>query len=335
MTISVIIPFYNADRYIETCIETVQQQTFTDFEVLLVDDGSTDGSAPLAKKLIEGDGRFHLIASSHQGVSSARNEGLLAAQGKYICFVDVDDQVSPHYLQALYEDEIRSNADLVVHGLTHVFPDRQLAISVGQEGCFLIAEKSQRFFQAFDVCALGSVCGKLFKASMIREQGLRFDSNVYMCEDQDFVIRYMVAAERVLLSKITNYFYIASSGSGSLTYRGYPVEAKSFEIVNSSWKHLLSKYHCLALQQSYSFFVGSYLHRVLYAAIIHPQGVSSRRANLKDFERTFLDCYREHYHPETFYTRVLRFCLLHRLYHPFVWVQWMAEIRYSIVPKFV
>ncbi|MBP3763634.1 MAG: glycosyltransferase family 2 protein [Bacteroidales bacterium] len=101
MTFSVIIPAYNASRYIERCIESVKTQVFTDFECIIVNDGSTDSTLEVCRPLIANDSRFILIDSENEGVSSARNKGLERALGEYVLFVDADDWVEPSWLQEL------------------------------------------------------------------------------------------------------------------------------------------------------------------------------------------------------------------------------------------
>ena len=101
MRFSVIIPAYNASRYIARCIESVKVQTFTDFECIIVNDGSKDNTLELCQSLMEGDSRFVIIDIPNGGVSNARNMGLERAKGEYILFVDADDWVEPTWLQEL------------------------------------------------------------------------------------------------------------------------------------------------------------------------------------------------------------------------------------------
>lgn len=101
MTFSVIVPAYNASRYIARCIESVKAQSFTDFECIIVNDGSTDSTLEVCRSIIANDSRFVLINSENEWVSSARNKGLERASGEYVLFVDADDWVEPSWLQEL------------------------------------------------------------------------------------------------------------------------------------------------------------------------------------------------------------------------------------------
>ena len=99
--VSIIIPIYNAERYLQECLESIRVQSYKDFEVILVDDGSTDKSASICNAFVEIDKRFHYYHKTNGGVSSARNAGLEKASGDWIAFIDADDWVSPHYLQTV------------------------------------------------------------------------------------------------------------------------------------------------------------------------------------------------------------------------------------------
>ena len=101
--ISVIIPVYNTEKYVEECIESVLAQTYTDFELILIDDGSEDNSREICREMGRKDDRIRLIQMEHRGVSAARNAGMDAAVGKYLFFLDSDDMIHPQLLEALYE----------------------------------------------------------------------------------------------------------------------------------------------------------------------------------------------------------------------------------------
>ena len=101
--ISVIIPVFNTHLYLEQCLKSVSEQTFTDWEALVVNDGSTDDSALIINKWIERDSRFHILSQPNSGLSAARNTGLKHANGKYIFFLDSDDFLSPNALNDLYQ----------------------------------------------------------------------------------------------------------------------------------------------------------------------------------------------------------------------------------------
>ncbi|MFA6343015.1 MAG: glycosyltransferase family 2 protein, partial [Fibrobacteraceae bacterium] len=110
--ISVIIPVYNGESYLRQCIESIQGQTYAPLEIILVDDGSTDGSGKLCDEYGNADSRIQVIHQNNQGLSGARNRGLRQCSGEYIAFVDGDDAVSEDYLEFLWTQIHLTGADI-------------------------------------------------------------------------------------------------------------------------------------------------------------------------------------------------------------------------------
>ena len=121
--LSIIIPVYNKEQYIDGCLTSILNQTFTDFELILVDDGSTDGSAAVCRRFADADHRISLITKPNGGVSSARNTGLSKADGKYIGFIDSDDAIEPDMYELLIRNAEQYQADVSICRLKTIFPD--------------------------------------------------------------------------------------------------------------------------------------------------------------------------------------------------------------------
>lgn len=111
--ISIIVPVYNVEKYLARCIDSILEQTFSDFECLLIDDGSPDCSGALCDEYAHKDNRIHVIHQKNAGVSAARNRGLDAARGEWICFVDSDDWCAKDMLSLLYGAAFENDADVV------------------------------------------------------------------------------------------------------------------------------------------------------------------------------------------------------------------------------
>lgn len=124
--VSIIIPFYNAEKYIDVCIQTLQQQTYRNFEALFIDDGSTDETVNKIKRC--GDERFKVLQQKHKGVSAARNLGLEHIKGDYIAFMDIDDEVEPEYLKQFVEDIEIKEVDIVLCNYVEVYTDKKRKI---------------------------------------------------------------------------------------------------------------------------------------------------------------------------------------------------------------
>jgi glycosyltransferase involved in cell wall biosynthesis len=131
--VSVIVPVYNTEQYISRCIDSVLGQTFTDFELIAVDDGSADHSPQLLEGYAGKDHRLKVIRQKNQGVASARNKGLSAASGEYIVFIDSDDWVHPRYLEVLTDMITLSGADIAVCGLEYVSGEQGSECALSKE----------------------------------------------------------------------------------------------------------------------------------------------------------------------------------------------------------
>ena len=123
--ITLIIPVYNKKKYINHCLDSISAQTFEDFEVLLVDDGSTDGSAEICDEFANNNARVRVIHKQNGGVSSARNRGIEEAGGKYVVFCDADDEFPPDALSDLYAAAEKYGADITVGGAGDVIIDKR------------------------------------------------------------------------------------------------------------------------------------------------------------------------------------------------------------------
>jgi glycosyltransferase involved in cell wall biosynthesis len=189
--VSIIVPVYNGREYIERCVASILQQTYSNFELILVDDGSTDDSPKLIKLLAAKDSRIKCVLQANGGPSSARNAGLGHAVGEYIMFVDGDDEVEPTIIHSLLQpfSSPGTHVDLVVCG--YVWSEGAIRICLNH---YLLGHDTKLSQISLVRCALsgigGSLAGKLFRARLIREANLRFDNSLRMCEDLLFVVEY-------------------------------------------------------------------------------------------------------------------------------------------------
>lgn len=196
--ISVIVPVYNVQEYIGRCIGSILGQTFADFELILVDDGSTDGSRGICADFARRDNRVVLLENDHKGVSAARNAGLDAARGEYITFVDGDDSIHPHFLEIIYNNR----ADLTVANYREVqATEKPDCSTVEVQAKTITPERSiERLFD--DVCFM-TVWGKLYSRTLIG--GHRFEP-MAMSEDLEFNSRVFVCAKDVVF--VDNALYM-------------------------------------------------------------------------------------------------------------------------------
>ncbi|MCP4825932.1 MAG: glycosyltransferase [Shimia sp.] len=193
--ISVIVPVYNVQDHVSACLRSLKQQTYQDFEAILIDDGSTDSSAQRAREAIAGDPRFRFFDQSNQGLSEARNHGLSQARGRCIAFVDSDDTISPDYLARLHQALEDNDADWVACGIRFRDATGTLAThSAIHDAPSLSRHAAVERYSLKDWSAVirhfPSAWNKLYRRQLI--EGLRFDKGTWF-EDHGFFYR---AAQR-------------------------------------------------------------------------------------------------------------------------------------------
>lgn len=188
--VSVIIPVYNpGDVSLRKCLESLTAQSYPDIEIVVVNDGSTDGSDGVCREFAASDRRIKYICQENAGVSAARNKGIDISAGEYICFVDSDDYVDPDYVRSMVDAAGKSHADIVIQGLKQIKAGRVISEEVFEKGVFTVASLNEvRFEKLFNYC--GPYC-KLFKSAVVKENGIRFPAGMSYGEDAVFWHTYL------------------------------------------------------------------------------------------------------------------------------------------------
>lgn len=192
--LSVIVPVYNVEKFLSKCIESILAQTFTDLELILIDDGSPDNCPAICDAYSAKDKRVRVIHQSNSGVSSARNKGLDSAKGDYISFVDSDDWLSLDCYERMFESMAHTGAKMAICGFMYVYPDGSMEERRGQGDEELLS--NDRVIEClFDIpwsirCV---TCNKIFKRKLL--ENLRFDENLHCCEDTLFLHKYLILTD--------------------------------------------------------------------------------------------------------------------------------------------
>lgn len=206
--ISVIIPVFNAEKTLERCVGSILSQSFRDWELILVDDGSTDRSGEMCDSYMAQDGRIKVLHQENKGVSSARNLGLDHAAGKYVAFCDSDDKAGRNWLSCMHE--VAEKADLVVCGYNIYRHDLSSdPIPVKETlGTMQMFSTSDRILETlFRARLLQFVWNKLFIRSVIVRSGLRFNESFTIFEDEYFVLGYLAEITDVVCVPECEYNY--------------------------------------------------------------------------------------------------------------------------------
>lgn len=219
--ISIIIPVFNTEAgALERCLHSVRAQTYTDFEAILVDDGSTNGSEATCDWWAKVDPRFISLHQRNQGVSAARNHGIEAAKGEFITFVDSDDCIANHYLELLMNNS--NSIDLAVTGIKIIdMYNGTERLRQNHETIYSkICDESMTY--AIKSRMINTACAKRFKTGIIRKERIRFDENCNLGEDTLFVISYMSRSRDIICLKEAPYlYYLDNSANLSKFDEGY------------------------------------------------------------------------------------------------------------------
>ena len=212
--ISVIVPVFNVRDYLETCVKSIQAQTVADWELILVDDGSADGSGELCDRLAEADGRIRVLHRTNAGVGAARNAGLDAAKGEYILFLDGDDSYEPVAMERLLSLIEDTGADAAAAGALWVNEKGEITKHIApQNGVYASTEDILRAFFLHSA-GLDSCWGKLFRTSVLKD--IRFSAYT-RAEDALFCARALTRCGVYSVSKETLYRYLRRSDSVTMS----------------------------------------------------------------------------------------------------------------------
>ena len=210
--VSIIVPVYNTGEYLAPCIESLTSQTYSNLEIILVDDGSTDGSGAVCDEFAHRDSRVKVIHQKNAGVSAARNAGLEIASGAYLTFVDADDGLVPHGLETALRYLRENDADMVTYGWKRHFMEDGRTEPCAEP--FLstrdISNVLGRVLTDYSACGGGYPWNKLWR---VRGAVPRFDPELYYFEDLEWVVRVLLQTESIVVCPECLYDYRIHSAS--------------------------------------------------------------------------------------------------------------------------
>lgn len=211
--ISIIVPIYNVEFYLEKCLDSIINQTYREIEIILINDGSSDDSKAICEKYESIDNRIRLINSVNKGVSSARNTGLEVSNGKYILFIDPDDWMEENMIEKLYTNLVKTNSDISVCNYYEVnngnkYSNNLLIERVFDTEKFLYYSLDERYFR-------GYLWNKLYCRHVIfcDNNHIKFDKNIHMCEDLLFNYKVALNSSKICYTDDKLYNYLQRENS--------------------------------------------------------------------------------------------------------------------------
>lgn len=238
-TISIIVPIYNSELTLDKCISSILQMEFTDYELLLVDDGSIDNSWGICRKWAERDSRIRAFQQENRGPSVARNHGIKECSGKWIVFVDSDDIVRSRYVSDLLETAEKHSSIVMAISGEQVYRNDKKAEVVHFPDVLCKVNDYKTLWKELRLHFYGHPFGKLYRRVIIEHNHLQFDNNVCLGEDCIFMMQYIMACASLRDSSIafisnSNYDYYVHSGSLSSSRLSVKQEEANYKSYRST-----------------------------------------------------------------------------------------------------
>ncbi|WP_443738958.1 glycosyltransferase family 2 protein [Treponema sp.] len=288
--ISCIVPVYNVEKYLRRCVDSILNQTFTDFELILVDDGSPDNSPAICDEYAVKDSRIKVIHKVNGGVSSARNVGLDVAKGEWICFVDSDDLIEADYMQKMYEAAINNNSDFIMCGIQQIAGYETLKNNYKKKiKKNTVCKNRREFLQKIirlrsrleNAVVLHSPVNKLFCASLLN--GIRFREDLLVCEDYVFNLHYFYQIKSAVFLYDELYVYLLNTSSATHNFKSKYIEDILFAL--SETKNFYDKNHLN--HHSYNIYRNSVFYQCLVNYISEYVNKSQSLEQLVSFQNKF------------------------------------------------
>lgn len=212
--VSIIVPIYNAEQYLRRCVDSILNQEYTDYELLLVNDGSTDASGDICEEYGDQDPRVIVIQKENTGVSDSRNRAIDRARGKYLQFLDSDDWITPDATRLFVRAAEEYGCDMVISDFYRVVGERLSPKGdIEEEGVLTREEFAAHMMENPADFYYGVLWNKLYRRDIVEEHKLRMDTDISWCEDFMFNLEYIRHARRFYALHTPIYYYVKTKGS--------------------------------------------------------------------------------------------------------------------------
>ena len=285
MKLSIIVPVYKVEPYLRRCVDSILAQTFRDFELILVDDGSPDGCPAICDEYAAKDSRVKVIHKKNGGLSDARNAGIEIAQGEYLGFVDSDDSISPNMYQRLLEMAQRHHAEITACGILNLDQDGNVVgqwPNLTEDKVYKRQDFIDHFYPDVRRDIMPSAANKIFRRELFRD--IRFPvGKIY--EDAQIQLQLYDLCETIAVCHEHDYHYYYSR-PGSINNTRYT--AKQFDGIECSlraYQFFVGK--GLAVQQGYTLevYANNYMKNFYQVMLFHRELIPDFKPYQKDFRR--------------------------------------------------
>lgn len=289
--ISIVVPVYNVGKFLGQCIESLCAQTYSNIEIILVNDGSTDNSLAIMQRYAEQDKRIRIIDQSNAGANVARNKGLFAATGDWICFVDGDDWIDLQMCEELSK-YFRNDLDILFYSFQNVYPQK-IVKPVYHKSNYEIAGDEFRKLQIATLNRLGnykfsvkqlesvSVCDKLYRMSFLKNNKLQFDETLPKLQDLCFNLKVYDYAKKGYVLNIPYYNYRIHQKSVSKRYQ--PDIVQKFEVIHKALCQFMYEHDDVELKRAYYERIATHLRTCVVLNFCNADNHKSYKQRKKEF----------------------------------------------------
>ena len=311
--ISIIIPIYNAGKYLRRCLDSLKMQSLTQWEAILVNDGSTDNSGEICDEYARTDCRITVVHQENAGVSSARNRGIEMAKSKWLTFIDADDYVDINYLENLCK-KIEDEKALIIQGLKQVNNSGEEVKRIEFEYSLLNGTTIHTAYNDKEIYEYGYTVAKLYNRDIINKHRIKFNEQISYSEDMLFMLEYILHCNSIKFIEGANYNYITESSNLSQRYNSHESEYLLFIeytrlsiAIAEKWRFTPSyrakRYGALILMRSiYSMYIAENWNDRI------------RIARLKQLKKEHHAYIKHYYSPNILLFRFLKFVFLSSIY---------------------
>ena len=275
--VSIIIPVYNVEKYLQRCLESVLAQTYSNFEVILINDGSTDNSGNICEEYALKDNRIRVIHCINEGPSKARNIGLDEVNTQWVTFVDSDDYLTPEYLENFFKYNSTDIYTQIVQGYQTVgyngiendtlYPSTLYEYHVAKIG------KRSSYIEDNNLLYNWAVWCKIFSIEIIRKNNLKFEEDLWSCEDGLFWHNYLCCIKKIIFIEEQGYFYYCPRVYNSVSRNGaHKFTTDNFITLSRNYKRISQILPArFSMSKKYASFLKMYYLNYYFKAILTPQ----------------------------------------------------------------
>lgn len=311
--ISVIVPVYKAEAYLHRCVDSILCQTFQDFELLLIDDGSPDKSGEICDEYALKDSRIRVFHKKNEGVSSARNLGIDYALGYYICFIDSDDWVENEYLSNFGDLSFIGNDFLVLQGVERISNvSNKVQWQIRYVDNFAQGEEINSLISEYELFHSGFPVAKLFCKELILKNNIRFNTTISFHEDHLFVFEYWKYINKLRITSSVSYKYIDYENNRSLSSKKhfYVENESAYNQINQTLSILL---HHWLVCKDYVRKINHFVFQIRIEGLMFCYSMEDKKTRLDYLKKIMQEktCIKNRYFPSTVAGRILKFFLIY------------------------